>query len=98
VLELLKMVVGLCVLIAGVSVAVYALTARFRHVRQVGRVTLTLQQYLQKHPEAKTRTGIKCVVCHSRSIKNWGLEKADDDRRIFICNQCNTRLYRSENW
>lgn len=55
----------------------------------------TLEQYLQAHPNCRTDRGIKCSQCGSSSIKNWGLDKADDGRRKHICNHCNTTLYRS---
>ena len=42
-------------------------------VRKAKRLLPTLPQYLQSHPECKTDTGIKCRVCGSKSIKNWGI-------------------------
>lgn len=55
---------------------------------------LTLENYLNEHPHCKTQNGIQCFKCNSRSIKNWGFEHARDERRVFICNHCNTTLYR----
>ncbi|KVW88253.1 hypothetical protein [Burkholderia cepacia] len=66
--------------------------------RRVAESTLTLAQYLQKYPRCRTPRGIQCAACHSMSIRNWGLKGSDDPRRIFICNHCNTRLYRTDNW
>jgi len=66
--------------------------------KKLARKTLTLEQYLSKYPHCKTDRGIKCVACDSQSIKNWGLDGVGDSRRVFICNHCNTRLYRSDNW
>ncbi|WP_423759716.1 hypothetical protein [Burkholderia sp. NLJ2] len=71
------------------------------HVTEGSRVaerTLTLAQYLQKYPQCRTPRGIQCAVCQSMSIRNWGLKGGDDPCRIFICNHCNTRLYRTDNW
>ncbi len=59
--------------------------------------TLTLSEYLQQHPDCHTSHGIKCCHCNSRSIKNWGHRTIDDEWRVFICNHCNARLYRSDN-
>lgn len=70
----------------------------FTEDRRVAERTLTLAQYLQKYPRCKTPRGIQCTVCRSMSIRNWGLKGSDDPRRIFICNHCNTRLYRTDNW
>ncbi|WP_454731279.1 MULTISPECIES: hypothetical protein [Cupriavidus] len=65
---------------------------------RVAKSTLTLGQYLSQYPHCGTSRGIQCAHCHSMSIKNWGFTGAEDPRRLFICNQCNTRLYRTENW
>jgi hypothetical protein len=67
-------------------------------IRRLSRDTLTLEQYCRKHPECKTGHGIKCAACGSKSIKNWGVDGADDARRVFICNHCNARLYKSNGW
>jgi hypothetical protein len=66
--------------------------------RRVAERTLTLAQYLQKYPRCRTSRGIQCAVFKSMSIRNWGLKGRADPRRIFICNHCNTRLYRTDNW
>lgn len=55
----------------------------------------TLSAYIESNPHAKTNNGIKCNVCGSRSIKNWGLFNAQSYQRIFSCNHCGTELYRS---
>lgn len=54
----------------------------------------TLEQYFDRHPHCRTRRGVKCVRCHSSSIRNWGLYDAQSTERVFICNHCGTRLYR----
>lgn len=61
------------------------------------RTTLTLHEYLEKYPHCRTSRGIQCAACNSTSIKNWGVRGADDRKRFFICNHCNSRLYRSDN-
>lgn len=65
---------------------------------KVWRETPTLQEYLKQYPNCHTDRGIKCAACNSTSIKNWGLRGAADSRRFFICNHCNSRLYRSNDW
>ncbi|WP_025809862.1 hypothetical protein [Pseudomonas chlororaphis] len=65
---------------------------------RVAKSTQTLAEYLKKYPQCRTTRGTQCVVCNSMSIKNWGFDGPNDERRVFICNQCNTRLYRSEHW
>ncbi|MXN79932.1 hypothetical protein GR157_35105 [Burkholderia sp. 4701] len=66
--------------------------------RRVAERPLTLAQYLQKYPQCRTPRGIQCAACQSMSIRNWGLNGSDDPRRIIICNHCNTRRYRTDNW
>lgn len=55
----------------------------------------TLKDYLAANPQCQTPRGIKCLVCNSGSIKNWGLTEANDKDRVFICNHCGTQLYRN---
>lgn len=55
-----------------------------------------LTTYLSKHPNCKHRKGISCFNCNSGSIRNRGVNGANDPRRLHICNHCNTTLYRSE--
>lgn len=74
----------------------FLLLARFTEPYRISKKTFTLQQYVERYPSVKMGSGIKCIKCSSLSIKNWGLRGADDHRRIFICNHCNTRLYRSD--
>ena len=57
----------------------------------------TLDQYLASHGNCKSNKGISCFQCNSSSIKNWGVNNANDHRRIHICNHCNAKLYKSQN-
>ena len=66
-------------------------------IRKVKRLLPTLPEYLDENQECRTETGIKCKVCGSKSIKNWGIRNRHDQYRMFICNHCDTHLYRS-NW
>ncbi|WP_372437193.1 hypothetical protein ACCM60_18865 [Pseudomonas chlororaphis subsp. aureofaciens] len=68
------------------------------YASRIAKATPTLAQYLRKYPQCKTPRGIQCIVCNSMTIRNWGFAGPGDPRRLFICNQCNTRLYRTENW
>jgi hypothetical protein len=56
----------------------------------------SVDEYLKVFPRCKTSHGIRCRKCGSGSIRHWGLEGADDGRRIFICNHCGIILYRNE--
>lgn len=38
---------------------------------------------------------VQCWHCRSGSIRQYGLEAHNDQRRIHACNQCNTILYRT---
>ena len=57
---------------------------------------LTLQQYIDKHPSAKTKTGIACAMCGSKSLRNLGVKRASDSRRLVSCNSCSTALYHAK--
>ena len=54
----------------------------------------TLIEYLEAYPEAKAQEGIKCNVCNSSHIRNWGISHANSKFRIFLCNHCDTDLYK----
>ncbi len=56
---------------------------------------LTYSEYAEEYPDCKTKNGMKCCQCGSRSIKNWGLNSANDHRRVFSCNHCGLKLYRT---
>lgn len=57
---------------------------------------LTPEEYAKKYPSCKTAHGYSCYNCGSRSIRNWGVYSANDYlNRSFICNHCNTHLYRN---
>lgn len=94
----MKELLALLILGAGIYAAYWFLTRSARQTRQLVKETLTLQQYLAKYPACATSNGVKCAACGSNSIKNWGLSGATDPRRLFLCNHCNTRLYRSDDW
>ncbi len=57
----------------------------------------SLDEYLFANPSCKTPRGIKCNQCGSSSIKNWGMDRADDYQRKHVCNHCNATLYRTAN-
>ena len=56
----------------------------------------TRAEYLNQHPECQTERGMQCCHCNSTSIKNWGLEDSRSAHRIFICNHCGEKRYRSD--
>lgn len=41
------------------------------------------------------RQGISCLQCGTRSIRQHGVDSRHDPRRVHICNQCNSTLYRT---
>jgi hypothetical protein len=45
--------------------------------------------------EGSATATIDCHSCGNQSIRNIGFEKASDNRRLHVCNQCSTSLYRS---
>jgi hypothetical protein len=90
------MELGLILFVALVFLGAFAF-AVYSHVRahEGWKSHPTMEQYLAEHPECKTARGLKCAKCGSGSIKNWGLSRSDDSRRLFICNHCGKTLYRS---
>jgi len=54
----------------------------------------TIQQYLELNPSCKAQRGITCKVCNSSSIRNWGIAGPDHKYRIFLCNHCDSDLYK----
>ena len=55
----------------------------------------TVGEYKSKHASQIKGGGLVCSYCGSRSIRNWGRSSANDAERIFICNHCDSRLYRN---
>lgn len=55
----------------------------------------TVGEYKSKHGSKNQGGGLVCSYCGSRSIRNWGRSSANDADRIFICNHCDSRLYRN---
>jgi len=69
----------------------------YRYFKRPSWVDLpTLRLYLDKFPSCKTDNGIRCRHCRSNSIRNWGWRRANDARRLFICNHCGQILYRND--
>lgn len=78
------------------SLLVVGLLAWRYFSRPTWRDLPTLSKYLDAFPRCRTPHGIKCRVCNSGSIRNWGWRSADDVRRLFISNHCGQILYRNE--
>lgn len=57
---------------------------------------LNLQEYLAKNPTAKTKNGIACAFCGSKSLRNLGAHNATDSRRRVSCNSCSSPLYHAK--
>ena len=57
---------------------------------------LTLPEYLNQYPEAKTKSGIACGTCGSKSLRNIGAANAADSRRLVSCNSCSSPLYHAK--
>ena len=74
-------------------VSIIVISHRRLHVRW--KSTPTMVEYLKDNPECKIKSGLKCAPCGSTSIRNWGVNGAQDPRRVFICNHCGTHLYRN---
>jgi len=55
----------------------------------------TVDEYVEQNSTNKEKSGFSCSKCKNKSIKNWGVNTANDKRRIHICNHCNSKLYKS---
>lgn len=84
-----NLVVGLIILMA-----IFIISFNIRKYLKYKKIQL-LEVYLAENPMCKTDNGIKCVHCGSKSIRNFGLYRADDAKRLHICNSCGKTLYRS---
>ena len=54
----------------------------------------TMEEYWRQYPNCRTNHGTRCYKCNSNYIRHHGWTKNSDNRRIHICNQCGTYLYR----
>ena len=55
-----------------------------------------VDKYNQQNPLSRnSRNGSVCCYCGSRSIRQFGLEASNDQRRVHACNHCNANLYRT---
>ncbi|WP_017445436.1 hypothetical protein [Gayadomonas joobiniege] len=50
--------------------------------------------YCQKNKNVVTADQISCRDCGSESIKEWGLTRRNDNKRVYSCNCCGRILYR----
>ncbi len=54
----------------------------------------TLDEYWRIYPKCRTNRGTICYKCNSNYIRHHGWSERSDKRRIHICNQCGTYLYK----
>lgn len=97
-MEFIHNVLGALVLLAAFGLLLRRVYEIVTEASRIAKSTMTLPEYLKAYPQCKTAHGIRCAACNSGSIKNWGFNGPDDTRRLFICNQCNARLYRAGSW
>lgn len=97
-MEFLHNVFGTLILLAVLGFILRRVYEVVTGASRVAKSTMTLPEYLKAYPHCQTAQGIRCAACNSGSIKNWGFDGPNDTRRLFICNQCNARLYRAGSW
>lgn len=97
-MEFIKIVLQTLVLLAVLGFLLRRVYLVITEASRVAKSTMTLPEYLKTYPHCRTAHGIRCAACNSGSIKNWGFGGPADTRRLFICNQCNARLYRAGSW
>jgi DNA-directed RNA polymerase subunit RPC12/RpoP len=83
-----------CMLI--LSKIFFSFLGRWVKRKWVKEFPLTFLEYIEANPETKTQSGIKCNICGSKSLKNWGMGGAQSKNRSISCNHCSTKLYRIE--
>ena len=76
--------------------SVIAFVAWYNFVGWERKFPLNLQEYLAKNPTAKTKNGIACAFCGSKSLRNLGAHNATDSRRRVSCNSCSSPLYHAK--
>jgi len=76
--------------------SVVAFVAWYNFVGWKRKFPLNLQEYLAKNPTAKTKNGIACAFCGSKSLRNLGAHNATDSRRRVSCNSCSSPLYHAK--
>ena len=77
-------------------VAYVAFVVWYNFVGWKRKFPLNLQEYLAKNPTAKTKNGIACAFCGSKSLRNLGAHNATDSRRRVSCNSCSSPLYHAK--
>lgn len=97
-MEFIRNVFGSLILLAAVGFLLRRVYLVITEASRVAKSTMPLPEYLKAYPHCKTAHGIRCAACNSGSIKNRGFAGPTDTRRLFICNQCNSRLYRAGRW
>lgn len=89
---------GLIILITVVTLLVfiaYTIKSSHQKANDSWKSIPTMQEYSAEYVDCKTKNGFQCFSCGSSSIKNWGVKRANDPRRVFICNHCGVTLYRN---
>lgn len=84
-------------LIIGLMVFMFLLIISFLTIKYLKYKKIpSVEKYLEENPSCKTDHGIECKYCGSKSIRSFGLFKADDTMRTHVCNSCGKSLYRSK--
>lgn len=65
-----------------------------RKVKAYRRIAIR-SVYLQQLKIGNVNQTIVCKDCGSENIKEWGLLKRDDHKRVHSCNDCGQILYRT---
>ena len=90
--ELVFYLLGIGIVLAVVFTVGRVILGLFRFVRWLS--TPTLRAYKRKHPRQASGNGIACASCGARSLRNWGVYKANGSLRVFICNHCGVWVHR----
>ena len=76
-----------------VAVVFYAFLAWFVFKNWNNSHPLSIYEYVEQFPQVKTKKGIICRHCGSRSLRNLGIDEETDNRRLITCNGCPSPLY-----
>ncbi|WP_016955670.1 hypothetical protein [Catenovulum agarivorans] len=63
-------------------------------VKAYRRITIR-SVYLKQYQMDKAGQTVTCKDCGSENIKEWGLLKRDDHKRVHSCNDCGQILFRT---
>lgn len=93
----MEIFVSVSVIIAAVIVFLWIFPSANSPFLSLWKSLPTKEQYLQEHPiEMNAEGSPQCFHCHSDKLLDTGLNHFTDYRRMTICTECKSRLWREQ--